>query len=99
MRCLKPLDFEEVTKAQLHHFCDVSEDDYGAVTYLLHSLPVHSAFVVGKAQVALLKSVTIPRMELNAATMASHIDVLWRKELHMHLQDSVFWTDSASILK
>lgn len=38
-------------------------------------------------------------MELVAATMASCMDVLWRKELHMHLTDSVFWTDSASVLK
>ena len=32
MRCLKPLDFGEVTTAQLHNFCDASEDGYGAVT-------------------------------------------------------------------
>lgn len=102
MRCLKPLDFGELTTAQLHHFCDASEDGYGVVTYLLsqnaHS-QVHSAFVMGRARVAPLKSVTIPRMELIAATMASRMDILWRKELHMRLQDSVFWTDSASVLK
>lgn len=60
---------------------------------------VHSAFVMGKSRVAPLKAVTISRIELIAATMSSRIDVLWRKELHMHLQDSVFWTDSASVLK
>lgn len=102
MRCLKPLDFGETTMAQLHYFCDASEVGYGVVTYLLshgiHS-QVHSAFVMGKARVAPLKSVTILRMELIAATMASRIDVLWRRELHMDLQDSVFWTDSASVLK
>ncbi len=38
-------------------------------------------------------------MELIAATMASRMDVLWKKELHLELQDSVFWTDSASVLK
>ncbi|GAA6083698.1 uncharacterized protein LOC109200008, partial [Tachysurus ichikawai] len=36
------------------------------------------------------KSVTIPRMELIAATMASPMDVIWKKELHLQLQDSVF---------
>lgn len=46
-----------------------------------------------------LKAVTIPRVELIAATMLSRTDVLWRQELHMNLQDSVFWTDSASVLK
>ena len=42
MRCLKPLDFGEVTTAQLHHFCDVSEEGYGVVTYLL-SRNAHSS--------------------------------------------------------
>ncbi|KAK0138081.1 hypothetical protein N1851_025745 [Merluccius polli] len=74
MRCLKPLDFGEVTTAQLHHFCDASEDGYGAVAYLLSrnaQSQVHSAFVMGKARVAPLKPVTIPQIELIAATMAS----------------------------
>lgn len=54
---------------------------------------------MGKARVAPLKTVTIPRMELIAAAMASRMDVLWKRELHMSLQESVFWTDSASVLK
>ncbi|KAK7878865.1 hypothetical protein WMY93_034256, partial [Mugilogobius chulae] len=101
-RCLKPVEFGNVITAQLHHFCDASEEGYGTVTYLLQqneSLQRHSAFIMGKARVAPLKTVTIPRMELIAATMASRMDVLWRKELHMSLQDSVFWSDSASVLK
>ena len=101
-RCLKPLEFGDVITAQLHHFCDASEEGYGTVTYLLlqiEHLQMHSAFIMGKARVAPLKTVTIPRMELIAATMASHMDVLWKKELHMSLQESVFWTDSVSVLK
>ncbi|CAI5670611.1 unnamed protein product [Oreochromis niloticus] len=101
-RCLKPDGFGEITSAQLHHFCDASEDGYGTVTYLLIEnicSEQHCAFVMGKARVAPLKSFTIPRMELIAATMASRLDVLWRKELQMELLDSVFWTDSASVLK
>lgn len=102
MRCLKPSGFGETTMAQLHHFCDASEDGYGVVSYLLsHNArsQVHVAFIMGKARVAPLKSITIPRMELIAATMSSRIDVLWRRELHMDLQESVFWTDSTSVLK
>lgn len=101
-RCLKPLEFGDVITAQLHHFCDACEDGYGAVTYLLlqnENLQMHSAFIMGKARVAPLKTITIPRMELIAATMASRMDILWKKELHMSLQKSVFWTDSASVLK
>ena len=54
---------------------------------------------MGKARVAPLKPATIPRMELTAATMASRMDTLLRKELQMELADSVFWTDSTSVLK
>lgn len=101
-RHLKPRDFGEVTAAQLHHFTDASEDGYGAVTYLLlHNAhyQVHSAIVMGKSRIAPLKTVSIPRMELTAATMASRMDTLWRKELHMQLHDSIFWRDSTSVLK
>lgn len=83
-RCVKPPDFGNVTTAQLHHFCDACQQGYGTVTYLLlknKHLKVHSAFVMGKARVAPLKPVTIPRMELIAATMASRMEELWRKEI------------------
>lgn len=101
-QCLKPLNFGEATTAQLHHFADASEAGYGTVTYLLlrneHS-QMHSAFIMGKSRVAPLKPVTIPRMELTAAVVAARMDKLWRKELRLQLQDSVFWTDSTSVLK
>ena len=101
-RCLKPPDFGEVTSAQLHHFADASEEGYGTVTYLLlynANFHMHSAFIMGKSRVAPLKPVTIPRMELTAAVVAARMDKLWRKELRLHLRDSVFWTDSTSVLK
>lgn len=101
-RCLKPVDCGRLVSAQLHHFADASEEGFGTVTYLLlhdDSGRTHSAFVMGKARVAPLKLVTIPRMELTAAVVASRMDRLWRKELQMDLQESVFWTDSTSVLK
>ena len=101
-RCFKPTSFEKVTHAHLHHFADACEDGYGTATYLvLHDDQgqVHCGFVMGKARVAPLKPATIPRMELTAATMASRMDTLLRKELQMELADSVFWTDSTSVLK
>lgn len=88
--------------AQLHHFTDASEEGCGVVTYLLLQnarSQLHSAFVMGKSRVAPLKSITIPHMELTAATMASRMDTFWKKELHMQLQPSVFWSDSTSVLK
>ncbi|XP_042070053.1 uncharacterized protein LOC121812301 [Haplochromis burtoni] len=54
---------------------------------------------MGKARVAPLKQTSIPRMELTAALVASRMDKMWKKELQMHLQESVFWTDSTSVLR
>lgn len=102
-RCFKPAHFgEATTHAQLHHFCDASEEGYGTVTYLVQRDSkghVHSAFVMGKARVAPLKPTTIPRLELTAATLAVRMDTLTRKELELQLANSTFWTDSAAVLK
>ena len=78
-RCFTPKDFGEIREAQLHHFCDASEIGFGAVSYLRLSnsrQEVCVAFVIGKARVAPLKQVTIPRLELAAAVLAVRQDAL-----------------------
>ena len=42
---------------------------------------------------------TIPRLELCAAVVAVQIDQMLRKELELSLKESVFWTDSMSVLQ
>lgn len=46
-----------------------------------------------------LKSPTIPRMELTAATVAVKKDKLLKKELKLELQESIFWMSSMAVLK
>ncbi|KAL6480050.1 hypothetical protein MHYP_G00110830 [Metynnis hypsauchen] len=81
---------------------DASEVGYGTVTYLVqhnrHN-QIHCAFVLGKARVAPLKPTTIPRLELTAATLATRVDGMLRREIQLPLGDSVFWTDSTAVLK
>lgn len=102
-RCFKPVDFGTVASAQLHHFADASEVGYGTATYLLlcnTDGKLCSILIMGKARVVPLKPpITIPRLELTTAVVAAHMDRLWRKELQMPLLDSVFWTNSTSVLK
>lgn len=101
-RCLKPTGFGAVTSAQLHHFTDASEKGYGVVSYLRminKDGEVHCSFIIGKSRVAPLKQTTIPRLELTAAAVAVKMDRLMRKELHMQLEESVFWCDSTTVLK
>lgn len=101
-RCIKPKGFGNIMKAQIHHFSDASESGYGAVSYLRmqdNKNAVHVAFLTGKARVTPLKAVTIPRLELTAAVLAVRVDLMLRAELQIPLQESVFWTDSTSVLK
>lgn len=90
-RCIKPRDFGQLISAQLHHFSEASEDGYGTVSYLrLHNEQnqVHLAFVLGKARVAPVKKVTIPRMELTAAMLAVRVERMLKLELQLNLESS-----------
>ncbi|XP_026054781.1 uncharacterized protein LOC113040736 [Carassius auratus] len=101
-RCIKPVDFGVSTSAQLHHFSDASEVEYGVVSYLrlLNADGIaHCAFMMGKSRVAPLKQTTIPRMELAAAVVAVKTDKMLKDELELELQESVFWTDSTTVLR
>ena len=66
-RCIKPNNFGEPLSFQLHHFADASKIGYGAVSYFRMTNDqgeVQVCFIIGKARVAPLKQITIPRTEL-----------------------------------
>ena len=101
-RCIKPKGFGQLVSAQLHHFSDASEDGYGTVSYLRlknDKEKVHLGFMLGKARVAPVKKVTIRRLELTAAVLAVRVDRMLKAELQLELENSVFWTDSTTVLK
>ena len=93
--------FESLVKRELHHFADASQKRYGTVTYLLMVAPIDCImrnFVFGKARLAPLKSVSIPRLELVAAALAARVDSMLRCELPTVMAKSVFCTDSLAVL-
>ncbi|XP_071483331.1 uncharacterized protein [Diadema antillarum] len=100
-RCFKPNGFE-VVSAEVHHFCDASEVGYASVAYLRltdRTGRIHCAFVMGKSRLAPVKVVSIPRLELMAAVLAVSMDHFIKSELDIQVKDSVFWTDSTSVLQ
>lgn len=87
---------------QLHIFSDASINAYGAVAYLRiqETHTVNVTFVMGKYRVAPLnpKSLTIPKLELQAAVLATRMRESKVSSLSMDLSTK-FWTDSQIVLK
>ena len=101
-RCLKPSHSNNVSSMQLHFFSDASQSAYGAVAYLRVVDKADSrycVFVLGRARVAPLKSVSIPRLELTAATLAIKMNHTIMDSLQLHLDNVFFWTDSTTVLR
>ena len=100
-RCFKPSNFNSVKEVTLHHFSDASEEGYGQVSYLRlvdTKNKIHCVFVMGKSRVAPLKFVSIPRLELIAATLSVKISKLIREELQYSINKEYFWTGSQVVL-
>lgn len=51
-----------------------------------------------KARNAPVKFVSIPRLELQAAVLATRLNRMLRKELDLCIQDTMYWTDSDIVL-
>ena len=100
-RCFKPEDFGTVTSTQLHHFSDASTNGYGQCSYIRlenDKGKIPCSLVLGKARVASLKMVTIPRLELTAAVVSVRVSEMLRQELQYEGVQEMFWTDSKVVL-
>ena len=96
-RCLRPLDFGKPVSTELHHFCDASFKAYGCCSYVRFTNKegnVHCSLVASKARVAPLKPVSMPRLELQAAVLASKMSTTLSRELDYKNIQHHFWSDS-----
>jgi hypothetical protein len=101
-RCVKSADIGGIRICQLHHFADASQLGYGVVSYIRlidMNNHIHCALLMSKARVAPLKKVTIPRLELSAATLAVRMHHMIVKQLEYEVHDVCFWTDSMAVLR
>ena len=75
-RCYKPSEMRDIKKVELRHFSDASTEGYGQCTYLrltdVNDL-LHCSLVMGKARVAPLKQVTIPRITLTLTDSRTYV--------------------------
>ena len=96
-RCYKPNVFGSVKHQSLHLFSDASEIGYGVASYLRQvdiNGRINVSMVFGKSRVAPVKSVTIPRLELTAATVSTKIGAMLKEELQLSNMHDYYWTDS-----
>lgn len=87
---------------QFHLFGDASEKGFGAVCYTRYVFPddrIHVSFVIAKNRVAPLKQLSIPRLELQAALLAVRLADTAKRELDLTIADTVFWSDSTTVLR
>jgi hypothetical protein len=73
-RCIRRVS--QPVHLELHAFCDASENGFGACVCLRCSYSdddVSVALVLGKARVAPLKQLSIPRLELQGAVLAARL--------------------------
>ncbi|XP_006813950.1 uncharacterized protein LOC102806813 [Saccoglossus kowalevskii] len=92
------LDWEEEISNKQY----ASESGYGTVTYIRmvnQKNEVNCALLSGKARVLPLKTITIPHMELTAATVSICINRLLKRELDLPITESYYWTDSQTVLR
>ena len=90
-----------VTDSQLHIFTDASLEAYGAVAYLRHEYQsgnVTVRFVMSKAKVTPLKSISVPRLELMAAIVGLRIAETVGQTLGLPKEKWIFWSDSLDVL-
>ena len=81
-RSYKPTNCGTLLECSLPNFADACEYGYGQVSYLRlvdNNGRVHCSLMIGKPRVAPLKVMTIPRMELVAATLSVKMSILLKK--------------------
>ena len=90
------------SRLELHVFSDASERGHGAVAYIRLCHKDYNSkclFVWGKAKVNPLKTISIPRLELIAATLASKMRKRLESILTKQIDAFYMWTDSMTVLR
>ena len=87
---------------QLHVFCDASDLAHGAVAYLRFKFELEKprcSFVILKSRLIPIKTISLSRLELNAAVLGGRLYTMIIKEINLSIQNVLLWTDSTLVLQ
>lgn len=86
--------------AEMHVFCDASEKAYATAVYLriIHNGQFYVSIVSAKARVAPVKSMTIPRLELQGCVTGALLAQTIETEIDIRISKKYFWTDSKVVI-
>ena len=94
--------FGYIVEIQLHLLSDASRSGYSAVAFLRltdSDKQVYCAFVMGKARLAPIREISIPRLKLAAAVVSVKLSKIVREEIDLKSGKIFYWTDSTSVLR
>lgn len=89
----------EFVRWSLHCFCDASQEAYATALFLRSESRqgVHIQLVQAKARVSPVKRMTIPRLEMLAATIGARLTATVIDVLDRNIS-TYYWTDSTTVL-
>ena len=96
---------ERVETFELHIFGDSSQDVFSAVAFLRRKVATTTGyttelpFVFGKARVAPMKALTIPKLELQSSLLAARLRKEIESALTVRVDNTFIWTDSTTVLQ
>ena len=94
---------EPVDQIELHMFGDSSQDVFCAVRFLRARLSsshkTQISFIFDKARVAPMKALSIPKLELQAALLATRLKYDILTALTVSINHLYMWTDSTTVLQ
>ena len=100
-RCVRESEEQIETNISIHSYSDASEVAYGAAVYLAvqyQNGDISSKLVIGKTIVAPLAVVSIPRLELMAATLSLHLANTVAEVYKIDPMKVNYWTDIMNVL-
>lgn len=95
------IGYRPTSTVELHGFSDASRLAYAAVVYariITESGEILINLLQAKTKVVPLKSETIPRLELTAATLLAKLVAKIKASVEFNISSIVYWTDSTIVL-